>query len=322
MEKISDTYKHLYHYTTWEGLQGILESRTLWATHFKFLNDNTEMALFMSERLPDLLFPVVLEKYQEFLNENPQSKKMFEKDRKDIIACAKYDTSILIKSLYDPLQEQIYVSSFCGESKNPYINENGLLSQWRAYGKNGGFAIVLDTEKLEEAINIEHNNFAYGYTSIADVVYNHKEDFFTKELSTNISDILKYVGLTLDSVLNSNKHKKDEPDGYSALLGCITRYKHQAFAEENEIRIVTHLLTGNLITSEESRKAKEVKFRAREDEQVPYIVFFEGNKSLLPIKKIIVGPQNKKEQKQAYLRTLLRDTDIEVTLSDIPYVGK
>jgi len=35
----------LYHYTDSAGLQGILESRTLWATDIRYLNDETEASL-------------------------------------------------------------------------------------------------------------------------------------------------------------------------------------------------------------------------------------------------------------------------------------
>ena len=34
--------ERLFHYTSAEGLYGILDSECLWATHFKFLNDSSE----------------------------------------------------------------------------------------------------------------------------------------------------------------------------------------------------------------------------------------------------------------------------------------
>ena len=35
--------KTIYHYTTRAGLQGILQSNTLWASHSQFLNDPAEL---------------------------------------------------------------------------------------------------------------------------------------------------------------------------------------------------------------------------------------------------------------------------------------
>ncbi|MGA3345583.1 MAG: HepT-like ribonuclease domain-containing protein, partial [Terracidiphilus sp.] len=37
----------LYHYTTQEGLLGILKSRSIWASHIRFLNDTSEGKIFL-----------------------------------------------------------------------------------------------------------------------------------------------------------------------------------------------------------------------------------------------------------------------------------
>ncbi|EFD2622350.1 hypothetical protein CK189_005805, partial [Escherichia coli] len=34
----------IYHYTDLNGLKGIIESGSLWATHFSFLNDSNELS--------------------------------------------------------------------------------------------------------------------------------------------------------------------------------------------------------------------------------------------------------------------------------------
>ena len=47
---VSEEYETLYHYTTLEGLTGILEHRCLWATHYRYLNDSSE-ALLMKDKL-------------------------------------------------------------------------------------------------------------------------------------------------------------------------------------------------------------------------------------------------------------------------------
>lgn len=50
----------LYHYTTTSGLLGIWESQSLWATHFRSLNDTSEIHL-MERRLVDLVRPGAVE---------------------------------------------------------------------------------------------------------------------------------------------------------------------------------------------------------------------------------------------------------------------
>ena len=47
----------LYHYTGIHGLKGIVESQTLWATHYKYLYDAEKIRHFR-DRLPDILRPV------------------------------------------------------------------------------------------------------------------------------------------------------------------------------------------------------------------------------------------------------------------------
>lgn len=321
MEKVSETYKNLYHYTTWEGLQGILKSRTLWATNFRFLNDESEIMLFMTEKLPKIILPILLEKFSSHLEKDNAAKLKFEAYGKTIDEVAYHDTEVMIKAQFFPIRDQIYITSFCGENIDPYINQNGLLSQWRAYGAQGGYAIQFDTEELEESLKNEHNSFYYGYTSTADLVYSHDESRYKRELENSISILVEYVGHIIDNSI-TQEPKEFEKDAYTAFLNCVTRYKHRGFSEENEVRIVCHPLTRDLIHKKGSKVKKDILFREYNQEKIPYISLFEKRKPLLPIKKIIVGPQEGKERKQAYLKTLLRDENIEITVSDIPYVGK
>ena len=98
---------YLYHYTTATGLQGILQSKVLWATQFDFLNDPTE---FLYAR--------------DFVKSHLRC-------RGDKIANALGDVDDLGNTA---ATYPHYVTSFC---------ENGdLLSQWRGYSKfNDGYSI-------------------------------------------------------------------------------------------------------------------------------------------------------------------------------------
>jgi hypothetical protein len=63
--------------------------------------------------------------------------------------------------MYESVGQNFYVTCFCGESDDEYVNQNGLLSQWRGYG-DGGFAIVFDTRGIEELLDIESRQFNYA----------------------------------------------------------------------------------------------------------------------------------------------------------------
>src|SRR5215475_12161713 len=152
-ERTSEIYKRIYHYTTLQGAWGILTSNCLWATHIKFVNDYSEMIL-SKERLSEFLYPHVLDEYKKMMKEFPNAAaKIAESGGLDVVV--KHDTAGVIHAQYSALGNEIYITSFCGEHKDSYINDNGLLSQWRGYGGNGGVALVFGTEKLEEMLRQE-----------------------------------------------------------------------------------------------------------------------------------------------------------------------
>src|SRR5215813_9987824 len=64
--------EELYHYTGIQGLTGIIESRKLWATHYKFLNDSEEIIHF-KERLPRILKPVFTNLLKDFKEEGREA---------------------------------------------------------------------------------------------------------------------------------------------------------------------------------------------------------------------------------------------------------
>ena len=68
-----------------------------------------------------------------------------------------------------------------------------------------------------------------------------------------------------------------------------------------------------------SQALKPIKHRNKE--LVPYIELFEPAKTNLPIKKIVIGPHEKKETLAARLREKLSSSGIEVVVSDIPYAN-
>ncbi|MDH3997261.1 MAG: DUF2971 domain-containing protein [Desulfuromonadales bacterium] len=322
-QKVSDVYKNLYHYTTWDGLLGILKSKCLWATHGRFLNDFSEFILF-KEKLIELLQPHVSEAYLKLINEKPHLREeIIESGGHEHLV--HHDTVAMVNAMYNSIGEEIYILSFCGEHTTQHINENGLLSQWRGYGADGGVAIVFDTEQLEEAVICEGGNYEYCYIAIADIVYSEDNEKFRKEFSCDL-DILDEDTSKLFDHLRS---PHDEPDlnGLYSIINCFSRYKHFGFHEEKEVRIVVMPTAASIIKElAESdgvklKPEKERNFRTWDNKTIPYIELFNSSEIDLPIKKIIVGPHKEQKARAAALRVMLRDTNIEVSCSDIPFVG-
>jgi hypothetical protein len=104
----------LYHYTNAAGLEGILDSKTIWATQFDFLNDRSE-------------FFYAADVIKERLGERGD------------------DFGSTVKSIDEIVKTMLtlphYVASFCEHSD--------LLSQWRGYAQtNDGYAVGFRFQNL------------------------------------------------------------------------------------------------------------------------------------------------------------------------------
>lgn len=323
MPKTSEVYSKLYHYTNWEGLQGILKSQSLWATNYQYLNDYTEITLF-EEKLIDQAHPHVKQAYEKIIEENPQIKR-------EIIAYGglekiiEHDVKGLVKSLYRATGNGIYITSFCGPHKDEKINSNGLLSQWRGYGQDGGVAVVFDTKKLEEIINLEAQLFQYNSIILADLIYSDDDVKFKEELSGEIAKLNEATKLLFRSESLKGEHYPDVSFAYNPFVQCICRYKHYGFSEENEVRIAAlptvfdqELLDLASKDGGGLKSEKEIKYRERNGEQISYVELFSSTDIDLPIEKIIIGPHKEKEMRAKSLRERVGDA-IEVTCSEIPF---
>jgi hypothetical protein len=112
----------LCHYTTLEGVIGIITGNDLWLTHSRYSNDNEEMNY--GHRLVD----EVLDELKTNAAGDSAKLKWLEKLRAQIQAAR---------------EDEVYICCFC---------ENGnLLSQWRGYADNGGgVSIEFDSAGFEQ----------------------------------------------------------------------------------------------------------------------------------------------------------------------------
>lgn len=328
MQNTSEVYEKLYHYTTWDGLIGILQPpQTLWATHYRCLNDYSEIVLFR-DKLISLLLPYVHEEYEQLIKQSPQIEQSI-KQEGGLGQVVQHDTEVVVDAQYRATGDEIYILSFCGQHKNPHVNNNGLLSQWRAYGTGGGFALVFSTKKLVEILDVEAKGFSYSAMHLSDLIYSGDEKKLKGKLSEDLSNIAKVVKTLLDREKLSRKEVLQTlGKGYLPFVKCISRYKHCGFSEENESRIVAlpTVMDQEYLKLANSdgvalKPEKERKFRKKNGQHIPYIELFNSIDIELPIEQIIVGPHKEKETRAAALRVMLRKTNIEITCSDIPYAG-
>lgn len=328
---VSKQYPELFHYTTLESLASILhvdsQRRSLWATHFGYLNDSTEVKSFFDKRLPELLKKCV----------GPTIVKKCAKDEKLLqFLITKYGSldeyALRIESLLGKhLQTGIFtliepfIASFSASSNN-YIRKNGLLSQWRGYGADGGCALVLSTARLEKLINAEAEKFEFVGLNLCKAQYydheKHKYDgaemaVFETELKSIIeSQIAEAKGQTLETRFS---------DAIVPLVEMAIRHKHLGFKEEREVRIIAVPRKPKFASKIANPKALvDYSFYLRKGGLIPHLKLFEGEE--LPIKRIIIGPHPDQNKRLEAVRGLLiqrgLDGNIKVVKSDIPYIGR
>lgn len=131
--------KIIYHYTTQQGLLGIIRDSALWATHIFYLNDTSELIE------PLRIAEDAIKEYEKQL---PESEFQEKKERiEKIYAYVSYSSCLFFK---------MFVASFSE-------NEDSL-SQWRGYGTYGSaYAIGFDIDKLRETIPSEFQLYACDY---------------------------------------------------------------------------------------------------------------------------------------------------------------
>ncbi|MFA6280633.1 MAG: DUF2971 domain-containing protein [Bdellovibrionales bacterium] len=317
-KKLSDNHKKLYHYTTWEGLDGILDSQCLWATHHKHSNDHSEGEVFKKQLLPFLISAI---KNEIIKRDGIGVVKKANKCSAPIggwEGVNKLEAEKYLDSMYSAFNDSFigpFVFSFCAHL-GAYEKEHGILSQWRGYA-NPGVALVIDAKKLEKLKTLEVAKYSKNHYAVAleKVVYEgDPENSFEKAFKKEIQGIENYYRALIVSPKPPPSAKLANK-ALNTLLRCTCLCKSQGFHEEKEVRIIA-------ISSEngkEGKKKPKIDFR---NDGRPYIEIFKDLGQKIPIEKIIVGPQNDQMRKYEALKLRTKGMHIDVVVSEIPYIGK
>jgi hypothetical protein len=315
----------LVHYTSAQGLEGILRSNTLWATHSSYTNDEEELQTWkkLLGRFCETRFWETPQfKNLNFSIEFTEKGKGEENGWRTALECIK---EALITT--DEQQEaKTYLFSFSQNKKTEkHIQNNGRLSQWRAYGDYG---IVFN--------KIEFKNLVYTIPSflLDPVLYVNVDEPLEKggKIYQRFRGLLITTALTLNDEIDTQslktplqtlfpedyKNNEASPLNYYAKISPFI--KNIGFEEENEYRLA-------IFNSKFQSKQHKEQFTIRRHRIIPYVDVFEHAPlhDPLPIEKILIGPAPAGEQaeRKKMVETLLRHLkkDIPVVCSAIPYRG-
>lgn len=203
----------LFHYTSQEGLIGIVTSNVLRATNILYLNDSSEFAYGLSRA-------------RWYLDD------MAERRSPGVVSeFLRWGERLLDLSALLP-DRHFYAFCFC--------EKPDLLSQWRAYAdRGGGYALGIDTEDIGRAIVKQNLSFfpvEYGSGQNAELL-GHDIEALCGALSRCAE---QWPGHDETLVSAACEHLK--------LLFIFRLFwmKHPGFAEEREWRIFANFNTGDL----------------------------------------------------------------------------
>ena len=319
-KKLHEEHEEIMHYTSASGLHGIVTTKTLWVSHTSFLNDTEEVVGFYDRVLPGILEPPVKRYFKDV--ENPT--QLAEAGRllgEDVVS--HYLEKIVNKCKEAELRAQDhYVISFCTTNET-WISKHGLLSQWRGYGLDGGYAIVFDSAGLESLLTKEAKIYYEENLMWANTQYHMSE--ILKISDEQVLDLIKNLQKSVSIYLRTGDPEKFDFNSASQLA---TICKHRGFEEEKEVRIVVSEVSVEM--GRDPDKATNKPYRKahsyfRNGVAVPCVHLFEDQKSkTLPIRRIIVGPHPDKLERKKAIEILLQNHNInaEVLVSDTPFRGK
>ncbi len=241
----------LYHYTSVEGLLGILDNCTIWVTKSDFLNDYSEL-VYLRQVYANLLLRLKSEKDEMF-----RCKQFYA-----ILAG-------IMETIDNPgwLQEQdLFVLSLTHHADS--------YTLWSNFSGHHGYNIQFDYSSLLEVWREE------GFTPLCmgRIVYDKQEQrnilyqdlnevYHTWEQADKGCSHLKTAEIVREAILDRCK------------MYSIFFFKDECFTEENEYRIV--------FTAERDT----VRFRLRNGAIIPYIEIPAGSRESNAIFDITIGPK-------------------------------
>jgi len=277
----------LFHYTSIQGLIGILTDRKIWATNISHLNDKQE--LFEARDM----FREAVKMLRESLDRSPKYAIPPPNSEEDV-RISFLDTLNVFLNLAEKVS--IFVCSF---------SETGdQLSQWRGYCPNAyGFSIGFNYTQLKNQARRQR--------------FLLKKCVYEKSQQKKIVDeyVQNRIVPRLSDLADESKRGMNGWTTFLEIFEILPTIKNEHFAEESEWR---------LISSAFGVPEDTMKFRPGRTAIIPYCEFELAEKGkALPVERINIGPTPNKDESLLSLKTLLSKEHMEETVkinhSAIPY---
>jgi hypothetical protein len=226
----------LFHYTTANGLIGIFESGELWSTAYYCANDEHELSAGSG-----VLSRLFRERAFELQRANDPRAVLFDRRGVDIMDFADGFERRLTNTAMNSLVA--YITCFC-KPANEEGFLHGLLSQWRGYGTDGGYALQFSRSRLKAAAEIANKATDSNY-DLEDVHYSLENPLkesvlehraaFLGEFEKHLDELAMPIDFSRTTGRNPIFELLKGP--LIPLLDYLTCTKNVHFAEERECRL-------------------------------------------------------------------------------------
>ncbi|MDR3564451.1 MAG: DUF2971 domain-containing protein [Negativicutes bacterium] len=305
----------LYHYTSEEGIKGIIETKKLRLTRIDFLNDPSERNYFakvinsmitkakninMVQFETDLnvvkdLFEAIVSVVYESLRIQDSVKKYY---KTSIVS--RIDFLNLVKTSVNSGFDKYYVLSL--------TQEEDELPLWSMYCRNEGYNIEFNsTELVNNMVQLQTNvpELEPYLNMQSKIIYNHGTiyqliSYIYNKYFVNITDTYTRISLLLSVVIVASAFVKNKKFGF-----------------ENESRIVV----AKIPKPNNPDSHLEVLFRIANGTLIPFIEIPITDGTNWPIKRIKLGPNNKRDTAVPGMISFLAKhglSHVKVVRSEIP----
>jgi hypothetical protein len=267
---------YLYHYTSIDGLYGIVKNQSIWATMVHYLNDAAELKIAISI-------------CQSILREELRKTNTSDYAMKDVLG--------VWSEIGDDLFESTHI---CVVS---FTEQADQLSQWRGYcPPDGGYAIGFRTSSLEACL--QEQEFVLAPCEYDKSNQNAILKQWVGETISALKEIAQQeTNLPLIEAVPENIRQMDEKveelfiEEFHRIAPII---KHSKFAEEKEWRAI-------------SNPDPQLHFRVGRAMLLPYCKI-DLKTPRFPIEKFIVGPGPHQKVAANSLKTFLRSEGIKLEI--------
>jgi Protein of unknown function (DUF2971) len=304
----------LWHYTSIQGFQGIVASKSVWATDLRFLNDREEF--IHARNIANKIVSATAElDANGFLSREFLAKAV----------TLAFDSGPLANS-------QVFVASFSAAEDQ--------LGQWRAYSHgSSGVSLAFDLKAFRPPADtgtlvsfapcvydlVEKEELVlHALHHFREEVGGYRERAFKAACDLNPEKRMsKDKEQVVKEFLEANPSKKAPSEDFQAAviktrIDCLriaALLKHSSFEEESEWRLVFPTLMDRAIPMN-----NPPRFRAEKTTLIPYIAHPFSAVGPLPLVDIILGPGSDENSVFAARRFLKsQDLNLEPRLSKVPY---